>query len=76
MQTDYLSYRIVKVNHSNKVLVGRLLLRSGVLKDGSSSHPCANAHGHDAVRPMVRTTQDSNCEKTHLLNKVFCVVKK
>lgn len=30
-------------------------LRSGVFKDGGSSHPGPDAHGHNAVRPAGNT---------------------
>lgn len=37
-----------------------LLRRSGILKDGGRSHPCPDAHGHDAVRPAFRKTEVSD----------------
>lgn len=49
-------------NHRDGVLIRVLLLRSGVFKHSSGSHPGANAHGHDAVRPAARKTQERNSE--------------
>lgn len=49
-------------NHRDRVLIRVLLLRSGVFKHSSGSHPGANAHGHDAVRPAARKTQERNSE--------------
>lgn len=46
-----------------------VLLRSGVLKDGGSSHPGPDAHGHDAVRPAVGTTPEGTSERRHRLNR-------